>query len=154
MPRCLLLLIMFLCADPCNIDGASSSALVSSPKMQGGKPYLKFSEECGSPSTSLAMVDQKPMLPSTACEMIKSEGKRLHTLDERKNAKKVKRTPTESYDIILTTYSIIWRDLSDLQKKHFGKLSYKMYLHAKSRWLCNCMTGNVNRKKWKMRSED
>ena len=40
---------------------------------------------------------------------------------EPASAKRVKRkTSTLSSDIILTTYSLIWRDLSELQKKHFG----------------------------------
>ena len=51
----------------------------------------------------------------------KSEGKRPHARDVNKNTKRVKRQPTETSDIILTTYSIIWRYLSDLQKKQFGK---------------------------------
>lgn len=40
---------------------------------------------------------------------------------EPASAKRMKRkSSTQSSDIILTTYSLIWRDLSELQKKHFG----------------------------------
>ena len=40
---------------------------------------------------------------------------------EPASAKRMKRkSSTPSSDIILTTYSLIWRDLSELQKKHFS----------------------------------
>lgn len=50
---------------------------------------------------------------------------------ELTSAKRVKRkASTQSSDIILTTYSLIWRDLSELQKKNFGMyriLSYFVF---------------------------
>lgn len=56
---------------------------------------------------------------NTLC-ITKSESKRPHSPDVEKNAKRAKRKPTETNDIILTTYSLIWRDLTDLKKKQFG----------------------------------
>ena len=71
------------------------------------------------------MVEQRPVIETTSVVnsmcITKSEGKRPHARDVNKNTKRVKRQPTETSDIILTTYSIIWRYLSDLQKKQFGK---------------------------------
>jgi hypothetical protein len=71
-----------------------------------------------------AEIDQKPAVNhiDIVNSVRKTEGKRPFTPDgEPASAKRVKHKPTtETSDIILTTYSLIWRDLSELQKKHFG----------------------------------
>ncbi|CAB3981878.1 fibrillin-2-like isoform X46 [Paramuricea clavata] len=68
-------------------------------------------------------LDQKPAVDSMVfSDSVRKTGKRSFTPDTKPaSAKRVKRkATTETSDIILTTYSLIWRDLSELQKKHFG----------------------------------
>ena len=87
--------------------------------------------------------DQKSALGNVV-DVNKNEGKRSFTPDSKPtSSKRMKRNAgTEECDIILTTYSLIWRDLSELQKKHFGiyccfcLLSQKTFLFQISWKLC------------------
>ena len=59
----------------------------------------------------------------------------LNSETEPTSAKRVKRkASTQSSDIILTTYSLIWRDLTELQKKHFG--IYRMFYYFRFQKVC------------------
>lgn len=85
------------------------------PEMKTERPSL--------PPVNAETLDQKPAV--VGCDLhaaTKTERKRPFTSDSKPaSARRVKRkTNTEASDVILTTYSLIWRDLSELQKKNFG----------------------------------
>ena len=82
----------------------------------GIKPEVKLERPVLLP-VKTETLEHKPVM-----DHIKPEGKRPFTPDSKAaSVKRVKyKATTESSDIILTTYSLIWRDLSELQKKHFG----------------------------------
>ncbi|XP_028406807.1 uncharacterized protein LOC114529246 [Dendronephthya gigantea] len=77
------------------------------------------------PPVKAETLDQRPAtVGSDLYSATKAERKRPFTPDSHSkpaSTKRVKRKAnTEASDVILTTYSLIWRDLSELQKKNFG----------------------------------